>query len=1065
MARITMTLPPAVPPAIPNYRLLRLIGSGSFGEVWLALDVFHRWVAVKVVRWTSDGAARIHDQEFRGLRRYVTVAGTDRSLVPISNVGEDPDGYFFHYAMELADDAGTELPLPAIDPDDSEAEEALATGYRPLTLREKLRAGRLPPDECIRYGVALAEALEHLHEHGLVHRDVKPSNIIIVSGRAKLADVGLVANPDGTVVSLAGTPDFVPLHGAGRPTGDVFALGKVLYLMANGRPLTDFPELIEGHEKLPASDREALAELAAVYDRACDPDPSQRHASASELRAELESLKLAGSVLQLRHQRQEAQKREVEAVAAIREAERRAAEFAQRLRFVGILGLVSLLVVLVVLFRGWRLESAHRVLLAAMENRQLARMNHRLQGWSADDWQEIRLASDGQPDEVMLRQAAATLSGLDARSIGHWMNVLGTSAAFSKTDDLVVSGYGTNRASLIFQGTNRIELPVSGEGKVAWGRDGEPLVFQIEPGRGVLREARSGRVRREFLLGVGDVGHQSHAPVTALSFDGSKAAAVLEGQQSRRLALWDTDSGRLLAETNFTANVLAFSPDQSRLAAGHTNGSVTIFRLLPFVLEAALPAAQGPNPVQALAFGRDALVPLDGGLMEPKWLLAVGDSGTGIVVWELGTQRPRSFCRGSTWEVQSVAFSPDGVTLASAGRLGVHFWDVATGQLLLWADRNGSRTRALAFNADGSRLVAGSTDEKSPGEISLWGLEPDRGIQRLRGLTTPIRKVRFSPDGGRIAAISDEWRLGVWDVPGGRLLRIFQLAAGIYADSASCAFGSDHRRIAVASGTFARTYDLETGRTLTTWDLPDGRRNSLEFSSDGRLFLARVESDSGPDPIRRWKVYELPVGQPALVRCSQPGSNDTTINVTLAPGDVRLVVLGKDTQSRSNHIAVIDLVSGRERWRRATGNSKNWENLRVDPMGTRCSTKWGPMDPVVEVPKMAILNLDDGKEEGILGDCWALGPMGHEYVVSKAQILQREGPKGEAAPPAILLASDGKIITDTHSFSPDGKRMAYGVEESAVFVVNLSDVRNRVATLYGRAGREEAAVRKSSMVH
>ena len=1057
-----MTLTPTGPPAIPNYRLLRLIGSGSFGEVWLALDVFHRWVAVKVVRRISDGAARTHEQEFRGLRRYVTVAGTDRSLVPISNVGEDPDGHFFHYAMELADDAGTELPLPAIDPDDSEAAESLAVRYRPLTLREKLRNGRLPPEECIRYGIALAEALEYLHQHGLVHRDVKPSNIIIVSGRAKLADVGLVANPDGTVVSLAGTPDFVPIHGAGRPTGDLFALGKVLYLMANGRPLTDFPELIEGHEKLPAPEREALAELAAVYDRACDPDPSQRHASAMELRAELESLKLAGSVLQLRHERQEAQKREAEAVVAIREAERRAGQFAQRLRIVGMLGLVSLLVVLVVLYRGWRLESAHRVLLTSMENRQLARMNHRLQGWSADDWQEIRLASDGRPDEVMLRQAAATLSGLDARSIGHWMNVLGTSAAFSMTDDLVVSGYGTNRASLIVRGTNRIELPVAGEGKVAWARDGEPLIFQMETGRGVVREARSGRVRREFLLGVDEIGLHSHAPVTALSIDGSQGAAVLEGPQGRRLAIWDTASGRLLAETNFTATVLAFSPDHVRLAAGHTNGSVTIFRLQPFVLESSLPAAQGHNPVQALAFGRDALVPLDGASTEPRGLLAVGDSGTGIVVWELSTQLPRSFCRGSTWEVQSVAFSPDGVTLASAGRLGVHFWDVATGQLLLWADRNGSRTRALAFDADGSRLVAGSTDEKSHGEICLWGLEFDRGIKRLRGLTTSIRKVRFSADGERIAAISDEWRLGVWDVPGGRLQRIFQFASGIYADSASCAFDSDHRRIAIAAGTSAKTYDLDTGQTMTTWDLPEGRRNSLEFSPDGRLFLARVESDPGSDPIRRWKVYELPVGLPARVRCFQAESKDTTINVALTPGDVRLIVLGKDNQSHSNHLAVIDVASGHQRWRRATGNSVNWHNLRVDPAGTRCATAWGPLEPIVGIPKMAILNLDDGKEVEVLSACWALGPMGNEYAAADPQTIRQTGPNHQVD---LLLESDGKIISDSHTFSPDGKRMAYGVEEGAVLVVNLPDVRGRVATLHGRSGREKAPVRRSSMEH
>src|SRR5206468_5379478 len=122
--------------------------------------------------------------------------------------------------------------------------------YIPHTLKLDLyRHGRLPVDECIRIGLALTTALEHLHGHGLVHRDVKPSNIIFVGGVPKLADIGLVASMDATM-SFVGTSGFLPPEGPGTPQADIYSLGKVLYEMSMGRDRQEFPklpaDLIEG---------------------------------------------------------------------------------------------------------------------------------------------------------------------------------------------------------------------------------------------------------------------------------------------------------------------------------------------------------------------------------------------------------------------------------------------------------------------------------------------------------------------------------------------------------------------------------------------------------------------------------------------------------------------------------------------------------------------------------------------------------------------------------------------------------------------------------------------------
>src|SRR5205823_3861316 len=114
--------------------------------------------------------------------------------------------------------------------------------YLPRTLASELkRRGRLPLEECIKIGLALTEALAHLHRQGLVHRDIKPSNIIFVRGVPKLADVGLVALV-ADARSFVGTEGFIPPEGPGSPQADLYSLGIVLYVLSTGKSHQDFPE-------------------------------------------------------------------------------------------------------------------------------------------------------------------------------------------------------------------------------------------------------------------------------------------------------------------------------------------------------------------------------------------------------------------------------------------------------------------------------------------------------------------------------------------------------------------------------------------------------------------------------------------------------------------------------------------------------------------------------------------------------------------------------------------------------------------------------------------------------
>ncbi len=274
------------PPTIPDHELLRAIGQGSYGEVWLARSVLGALRAVKVVYRERFRDARPYEREFNGILRVEPLSRASDGLVDILHVGRhEPAGYFY-YVMELADDAGNHQNSrnPAED----------ARQYQPLTLaRELKRCGRLTFEQCVQLGVNLSSALSSLHQSGLVHRDVKPSNILYVEGVPKLGDIGLVGET-GETGSFVGTEGYIPPEGPGTPQADVFSLGKVLYEAATGLDRLEFPLLPANLIESGADAR--FAELNEIFVQACAADPRVRYQSAEELHADFSLLHRGQSV-------------------------------------------------------------------------------------------------------------------------------------------------------------------------------------------------------------------------------------------------------------------------------------------------------------------------------------------------------------------------------------------------------------------------------------------------------------------------------------------------------------------------------------------------------------------------------------------------------------------------------------------------------------------------------------------------------------------------------------------------------------------------------------------------
>jgi WD40 repeat protein len=271
---------PPIPP-IPDHALIAKIGQGSYGEVWLARNILGTLRAVKIVWRSTFDSDRPFDREFRGIQKFEPVSRKDDGLVDVLQIGRNEELGCFYYVMELADNAAAE----------SEA-------YTPRTLRsEILRRNRMPFEDCIRFMLSICGGLATLHRHGLIHRDITPSNIIIVGGVAKLADIGLVTEATERR-TFVGTEGFIAPEGPGSPLADIYSLGMVLYEAATGNDRLSFPSLPVG----PASGQidDSLLEINSVLLRACAINPKDRYPTADELRADIQLLQGGRSVKRLR---------------------------------------------------------------------------------------------------------------------------------------------------------------------------------------------------------------------------------------------------------------------------------------------------------------------------------------------------------------------------------------------------------------------------------------------------------------------------------------------------------------------------------------------------------------------------------------------------------------------------------------------------------------------------------------------------------------------------------------------------------------------------------------------
>jgi eukaryotic-like serine/threonine-protein kinase len=970
-----------------NYRLLAELARGGMGIVYRARqEGLEREVALKVLR---EGSLASREAVQRFQTEVQAAARLDHpNIVPIYEVGQDGGQHFF--TMRL-----------------------LAGGSLAALL--SAREGKpLPAQQAAQLLIAVARAVDCAHRRGILHRDLKPGNILLdADGSPQVADFGLarVLDADSSLTlpeAVLGSPAYMaPEQASGRsreatPAADIYSLGAILFELLTGqppftgaRPLDILRRVADEPPPRPcALNPKTPSDLETICLKCLEKEPAQRYASAAALAEDLARWQ-RGEPIQARPS--------TLGERMVKWAKRRPliAALSAGLIAVGVVGLIG------VLLEWQRARAGEHV---ALLNQYAADMALANQSLSAGNSGRARTSLEqhrprpGQPDlrgwewyhfsaEANHSDALATLGRHGTRIVwvsfspdSHWLASADLSGELSlwdlRTRQLAAQAHQPPwPSSLQFTPDGHFLITSQGGGdapkcQVHWW-----LVPSLQESRPPLEAANL---------------------IDALPSPDGRQLFVLRGDGLDRLTP-DGNSVLLAAPTLRThapSGFGAFSPDGS-LFAYEANDGLVVWNLADNTTRvfAGHQRRTGfPFSISGLAFALDDSV-----------LATCGPDGT-VRIWPLRSNVPQDSVRelaDTGGVISQVAFVRGGQWLAGASTdQTIHLWDARTWQPAGQLRGHGSAVVALAASPDGALLASGAMD----GEIKLWSAAPPTASQTAVALPAYVQSfddLALAPDGSYLLTRNRQTQtFQLWNTA--TLNPETNTFAPPTGFQGWAAVGPDARWL-VFAGTQGTQVVLRN-RLATTRTLTNSWIRAL--SQDGRLMLSVAQPRAG----QHWVAQVLEAGSGVELAHADIGWHSVMMGFAISQ-DGRWIALG--------------FLGGEVRvW-----NWRTQQHLELDP-GQSAPTAGLAFSPdnrqlaAVSYNSLArVYDLPDGSERYSLNtfslhlDSVAWSPDGRRLVIGASDGTARIWALDATPPREIAVLPGHTNSVDAAAFTADGNTL------------------------------------------